>query len=110
METSITDISDVGSEDDECCSVSSFLYLTLGVDSALSYDGGGFQDSLLQGLTNEDVIAYEWQEFVTARASTTRDGVTSLVTHEYDSSCSESCLIYQTLGEDSKMLVSEDVS
>ena len=37
VDTSIADISDAESEDDECCSVSGFLYLTLGVDSALSY-------------------------------------------------------------------------
>lgn len=50
VDTSIADISNVESKDDECCSVFGFLYLTLGVDSALSYEGGGFQDSVLQGL------------------------------------------------------------
>lgn len=32
--------------------------------------------------SDEDREAYEWQEFVTARASTFREGVTSPVTHE----------------------------
>lgn len=42
VDTSITDISDVESEDDGCYSVYGFLYLTLGVDSELSYNGGEF--------------------------------------------------------------------
>lgn len=58
--TSILDSSVAVSEDDECCSVFGFLFLTLGIDLASTVGEDGFLNSVLPEPIDEDEVESEW--------------------------------------------------